>query len=110
MTLIELAERVESLSGPDKGIDADIGAAMHSLGWHAADCLASFTASLDAATSVFPAETMYRSGHSALAPDPSMFFCDAVLPDGTDVHSLALTEPNARLAAALRARAAMETQ
>jgi hypothetical protein len=65
-----------------------------------------FTASIDAATTLFPPNTMIRSGHSALAPDPSMFFCDAVTEDGRVFHALALTEANARVAAALRARSA----
>jgi hypothetical protein len=63
-----------------------------------------WTKSLDAATSLFAEDTMYRSGHSALASDPAHFFCDAVTATGTSFHALADTEPLARLAAALRTR------
>ena len=107
--LAALAEKVEGLTGPDRDVDCLIVRLIYGDDRDMLGCArrGSFspTASLDAATTLFPPNTMYRSGHSALAPDPSMFFCDAVTEDGRDFHSLARTEANARLAAALRARA-----
>lgn len=129
MDLNELADRVEALDGPDREIDALIAAAcrMGAEAWAWAEnypdwegrsdgrvylerggpsfAAYAYTASIDTATSVFAADTMYRSGHSALAPDPSMFFCDAVTADGDSIHALARTEAIARLAAALRTKA-----
>jgi hypothetical protein len=128
--LLALAERVEKATGPDWTLNAEIEIAvlgfphraydqqngMRPRGTPAIDRLefvrkgwaSDYTGSIDAATSLFPGETMYRSGHSATGPDPSMFFCDAVTdaPLCADVHALAMTEPLARSAAALRARAA----
>jgi hypothetical protein len=65
-----------------------------------------YTASLDSATSVFPAGTMYRSGHDGAGPDPSLFYCEAITdaPECRKVRSVAFTEATARLACALRAR------
>ena len=67
--------------------------------------------SLDAATSLFPADCFYRSGHDGAGPDVTMFFCDAIAsgPDGQPlrpVRALAVTEELARVVAALRALAA----
>lgn len=127
--LLALAVRCEQATGPDREIDGEIatrsGLYVYEKqgrdrkewfypvngGWRrqiygvSFERLPDYTASLDAATSLFPADTMYRSGHSALGPDPSLFFCDAVLPSGQSFHAVAATEVGARVAAALRARA-----
>lgn len=62
---------------------------------------------LDAATRLFPAGTMHRSGHDGTGPDPSLFYCEAVTdaPQCVIVRAVADTEPQARAAAALRAHA-----
>lgn len=123
-TMEEVAVRVEALSGPDRELDCLIRELLdpqyklerrvmyygEPTGEHITDDgrfseSPKFTASLDAATSLFPGDAMYRSGHSALAPDPSMFFCDLVLANGRFLHALARTEAAARVSAALRARA-----
>lgn len=52
--LLALADLIERASGPDRELDAAIGGAMHKRGWHAADCLGNFTASLDAAMTLVP--------------------------------------------------------
>jgi hypothetical protein len=121
--LLSLAARVEGLSAADREVDAEIARA---LGWKvlydAADpsdripyyqpdpdiswrAVPLYSFSLDAATTLFPVGAIYRSGHSAIAPDPSMFFCDLTLADGRDFHALAHTEAAARVAAALKALA-----
>lgn len=127
--LLDLAERCEAATGSDNDLriailthpvfgyrDIHGDGSMFDRGndgyWYTDDeairQLPDPTASLDAATSLFPSGTMYRSGHSATGPDPSLFFCDAVTdaPLCADVHALAFTEANARSACALRARAA----
>ena len=67
-------------------------------------------AQIDAAMLIAPPGCIYRSGHSAIAPTPRRFFCDAVTdgPHARDCHALANTEPLARLAAFLRAHIPME--
>jgi hypothetical protein len=122
-TLNALADRCEAASGADIYLDAAIRDALalghdYSVDWRGwgfdengkgieKPKAFPYTASIDAATSLFPGQTMYRSGHSATGADPSMFFCDAVTdaPLCIDVHALAATEPLARAAAALRALA-----
>jgi hypothetical protein len=115
--LLALADRVEAAAGPDRELDIAIWLAVEptadavwAQGKQPLPWLHCYTSSLDAATSLFPGDTMYRSGHSATGADPSMFFCDAVTdaPLCADVHSLAVTEPLARTAAALRALAQVQ--
>lgn len=67
-------------------------------------------AQIDAAMLIAPPGCIYRSGHSAIAPTPRRFFCDAVTdgPHARDCHALADAEPLARLAAFLRAHIPME--
>jgi hypothetical protein len=115
-----LAAKVEALTGPDRSVDRAVfsivagGCFFPEFGrfWHAEGGLMGgrypnfFTASLDSATSVFPAGTMYRSGHDGAGPDPSLFYCEAITdaPDCRKVRAVAFTEATARLACALRAR------
>jgi len=123
--LIELAARVEAATGLNLELDDAIAEAIFT-GKHRC-CIKGltdeaggmwmftypdgsvgsslrFTASLDAATSLFPPDTMYRSGHDGSGPDPSLFFCEAIgpAPECRRTRSVAYTEPGARTAAALR--------
>lgn len=62
----------------------------------------------DAAMTLFDPEWFWRSGHHGDGPDPSMFHAEVLVCDGlrtTKSSALALTEPLARVSAALRARA-----
>lgn len=108
-----LAARVEA-AGPDRDVNRDI---LVAIGWRVIDGevihpdgsvalgVPDYTASLDAATSVFPPDTMYRSGHDGAGPDPSLFYCEAITaaPECRRVRAVAVSEACARLAAALRA-------
>lgn len=73
-----------------------------------------YTRSIDAATSIFPEDCFYRSGHDGAGPDVTLFYCEAI-PAGPNgwplqgVKSVAVTEPLARLGAALRARDRIST-
>jgi hypothetical protein len=120
-TLLALAERCEKATGPDRELDADIQEAVGRepigwnkllSGWQSVDLTIiqmaePYTASLDASTSLFPDDCFYRSGHDGAGPDVTMFFCQAIIAYFDPVKSVALTEPLARVAAALRARAAI---
>lgn len=130
MDLLSLADRVERLQGPCRETDAlifkAIGAPvpfqfaskMIALSWDEDDgcyfapfgdmrvryeCPA-YTASLDVAASLIPANAMRRSGDSAIGL-MGTYFCDVLREDGGDFHSLAYSEPCAIVAAALRSRA-----
>lgn len=129
-SLIELADRVEAAAGPNYALEVAIFKMLHpeyacyvqGRGGLIHPCDGSdvrvlsdvrpgnYTASLDAATSLFPEDCFYRSGHDGAGPDPSLFFCEAIpVKDGLPlptVRAVALTEPLARTACALRAIAA----
>ena len=66
--------------------------------------------SVDAASTLFPPNTFYRSGHDGRGADPARFYCEALTdaPACHHVRSVAFEEAGARTAAALRAWAALE--
>ena len=130
MTLLELAERVEALDGPDREVDALVGRykAADFLGTLPADpqygC-ARYTASIDAAMQLKPEgwviETLsYWPKHSDgedsnIGARVSLFECSegnlgiGHYNDDLQESSTAATPALALTAASLRARAAMET-
>jgi len=131
--LVELAERVEIAKGPGTAvlILASLeavypkppseykprGNPVFSLAfteWARVDAkvrnLVQFGGLLDAATSLFPDDCFYRSGHDGAGPDVTQFYCEAIpsAPNGLPlqaVRAVAETEPLARAACALKARA-----
>jgi hypothetical protein len=72
-----------------------------------------YTTSLDAAVTLVPAgdDVFWRAGHDGEGPDPGLFFAEVLVcrlaKPFTGFRARARTEPMARVAAALRARAAM---
>lgn len=67
-----------------------------------------FTTSLDAAVRPEGDDVFWRSGHDGEGPDPSLFRADVLLSDhARSFTGRARTEPMARRAAELRARAAL---
>lgn len=122
--ILGLAARIEALEGPDREVDEAVQCAIHGATaemqhhgrnayhkngqWISIGEVKPYTSSIDAATSLFPADCFYRSGHDGAGPDVTMFFCDAIASDAhglplRGVRAVALTEPCARTAAALRA-------
>ena len=106
--LLSLAERCEKAEAGSFALECEVARAAGRF----ANPPRTFTSSTDAATSLMPAGTMYRSGHDGAGPDPSLFFCEAITdaPACHRVRSVAATEALARVAASLRALAAMEAE
>lgn len=113
--LLALADRIEKLDHPSDDTDAQIHQLVTGNSGYielmgrkgvSLDVLR-YTASLDAATTLVPQNSMRRSGDSAIGL-MGTFFCDIVTEDSRDLHALANSEPCAIVAAALRARAALE--
>lgn len=74
--------------------------------WRTGD-FASFienSAFIDAATMLIPADAFYRSGHDGEGPEPSLFFCEAIIanPLIKRARTVAETEALARAATALK--------
>lgn len=113
--LLALADRIEKMDGPSDSEDAPIyqlvagnGGYIELMGRKGVSLdVPRYTASLDAATTLVPQNSMRRSGDSAIGL-MGTFFCDIVTDDGRDFHALANSEPCAIVAAALRALAALE--
>lgn len=120
--LIALAERVEALSGGDRGVDASIWYALvekprqgDRLDKDIMGKWPTYTASLDAAISLLPSNAWFIV-KNVMGPQPmsrDMFVAD-VLPDGLKDRPLACNGPCsatpaiALTAAAIRAHAAIE--
>jgi hypothetical protein len=116
--LIELAERVEALTGPCRGTDAWIMGKTDNPQWTDADCeyaaedadrtcgAPRFTASLNAAKSLMAPGTLWAVGHMEDGPFARLCW---PRPDSTFVggyvETTALTAENALTAACLRAMA-----
>lgn len=113
--LLELADRCEKATGPDRGLDIAIYRALSYIGhhgWHPMDRDAAprYTACLDAALTLVPEGSLWSvcdMEHGPFAqvirPMPGGGFVDGLTSAASDRPALALC------AAALRARAAMET-
>jgi hypothetical protein len=117
--LLALAERVEALTGPDRGVDAEVGRyfAAQFLGyapWEPQTGCAKFTASLDAAMSLVPDGYWWNVGH-VMGPQPdtqNMFWamCHFRGAQWPYDRPIAATPALALTAAALRAIAETEEQ
>lgn len=96
--LLELALACEAADAGDADLDHAIGAAMHKLGWHAADCIANFTRSLDASA------TLVLEGYGFMVDGAgTTWFAD--LDAAEDMQGEARSPALALTAASLRARA-----
>ena len=115
--LLELADRVEAATGPDRELDRairdtlnlahDYGADWGSRGRDIAQAFP-YTASLDAAMTLVPEEVFWRLGHDGEGPDPSQFRAEMLMVFSRSSHSavaVAATPALALTAAALRALA-----
>jgi len=119
MNLLELAERVEKAEGPDEDLDQAIGTLL----WqdqtdeeprNVFDCYQRYTASLDAAMTLVP-EGAAWTAQQGMDPDRTAFGAVTLPSPAPDIpppdfQVFAATPALALTAAALRARAAMETQ
>lgn len=124
--LIDLAARVEAMTGACPETDALIALAAYEGRWPIASyggqpinydpalwmerhCFEP-TASLDAALAMVPADSFWRVGHDGDGPDPSLFKAVVSVSKEGDIAitfrmAIAETAPLAMCAAALRARA-----
>jgi len=115
--LIQLAERCEQATGPDRKLDAEIAAAVHmkQLTYQSPEWITDpeFTALLDAAVTLVPEKLSWSVNHT-YPPDGVMpywaqiagrMFTKDLIADGVG-HTAAL----ALCAAALRARASQEAK
>jgi hypothetical protein len=112
--LLELAERCEKASGPNRGLDWMIQLRDGPNGVGAYGPHPHFTASIDAAMALVPGDAFWRLGHDGDGADPSEFRADVIVPrlGGADPRGRAIgsTPALALCAAALRARAAGDVQ
>lgn len=103
--LLELAAKVEWLTGSSREVDAEIGHAMHALGWHAADCLHRFTESLDAAMTLMEARDFIVGREAGVTSAWASYQAS-----GRQVTVTAATPALALCAAALRARSTTDNE
>jgi len=125
-TLLALAERCEAATGPDRKLDAlmaplqglEVVDEGHPIGrmcyddMGAAHLLPRYTASLDAAMSLIGEDAFWRLGNDGDGPDVAAFKATVTSGDGPTLafhDAVTATPPLALCAAALRARAALQS-
>lgn len=116
--LMELVERVEVASGPDRELDAAIFSAlkcgtrdwMHQSPEAERVWARNYTASLDAAMTLVGGDAFWRLGNDGEGPDVSAFKATVTSGDGLSLafhDAVAATPALALVAAALRARSSL---
>lgn len=111
--LLELAERVEAATGPDRELDRDIASAVHlkQLTYSSPEWIKDpeFTASIDAAMTLVP-EGWTRTVKWSVENEGYALVYDPAVPDDSSIYALGKTAALALCAAALRAHASGETE
>jgi hypothetical protein len=122
--MVELAERCERASGPVEALDLAIATWCYENGWVAGVNYdpklwiirnGGFTESIDAAVSIVPKDAFWRVGHDGEGADPSLFKAIVGVTKEGECwiafrSAVSETAPLALCAAALRARAALQTE